>query len=359
LGKSLKAMKEGGDDCHLNSATHMFIADSLVDNLSSGVIFVNNAGILTYMNKKAETILNVYKGAVLGKRVDALPLRTPLYKVISENCRDFPLEMSIFGRGIVVRSAEVISPNGAVLGEMTELFDVTAEKKEKRQREEFVAMMTHDLKSPLMVMLGYIQAIKLGMWGSVDLQIRSSIDEIERSGYNLSSMIENVLDFYRLETGQVQINRQRCDIREMLEGCCKDVKLEAEERGIKLMLSINEEIPPMLFDCKQLARVFVNLIGNAIKFSSRNGKVSITALVKEGILQVSVEDKGIGISCKDIPRIFNRYFRSKRVSGFKGTGLGLTISRAIAEAHGGVIEVESTEGLGSTFTVKIPVKIVE
>lgn len=359
MGKSLKAMQEGRDDSCLNSGADMFIAESLVENLSSGVIFLNNAGILTYMNKKAETILNVYKGAVLGKRVDTLPLRTPLYKVMSDNCRDLPMEMCILGRGILVRSTEVKSPSGALLGELTELFDVTAEKKEKRQREEFVAMMTHDLKSPLMVMLGYIQAIKLGMWGSVDSQIQSSINEIERSGHNLNSIIENVLDFYRMETGQVRINRQRCDILEILEGCCKDVKLEAEEHCINLMLSANEEIPPMLYDCKQLARVFANLIGNSIKFSPRNGNVLITAAVKEGILAVSVEDKGIGISSEDILQIFNKYFRSQQASGFKGTGLGLTISRAIVEAHGGVIEVESTEGVGSTFTVKIPVKAME
>jgi len=341
------------------SGVNVPIAESLVDSLSSGVIFVNNAGILTFMNKKAETILQVFKESVLGKRVDMLPLRTPIYKVMSENCRDFPLEMSILGRGIVVRSNEVISSDGAILGEMTELLDVTAEKMEKKQREEFVAMMTHDLKSPLMVMLGYVQAIKLGMWGSVDQQIQSSIDEIERSGHNLSSMIENMLDVYRLEIGLVQTNRQFCDIREILEECYRDRKLEAEDQWINLTLSIDAEIPPMHVDCKQLARVFSNLIGNAIKFTPRNGVVVITAGVVDGNLEVAVKDTGIGISGKDISRIFNKYFRSERAAGFKGTGLGLTISRSIVEAHGGIVEVESSEGHGSTFTVKIPVKIID
>jgi len=350
------ALKELKRDYCLKPTANFPIAESLVDSLSSGVIFVNNAGILTFMNKKAEMILHVFKEAVLGKRVDMLPLRTPVYKVMSENCRDFPLEMSILGRGIVVRSTEVIATDGAVLGEMTELLDVTAEKKEKRQREEFVAMMTHDLKSPLMVMLGYVQAIKLGMWGSVDPQINSSIDEIERSGHSLSSMIENMLDVYRLEIGLVQINRQCCDIREILEGCYRDCKLEADDQWVNLTLTINEEIPPMQVDSKQLARVFANLIGNAIKFTPRNGIVTTTAEVVDGILEVAVQDTGIGISGKDISRIFNKYFRSEQAAGFKGTGLGLTISRAIVEEHGGIIEVESSEGLGSTFTVKIPVK---
>ena len=355
----IMAMTKINTDYCLSSGTNVPIESSLVDSLSSGVIFVNNAGILTFMNKKAETILHVCKESVLGKRVDMLPLRTPIYKVMSENCRDFPLEMSILGRGIVVRSNEVISSDGAILGEMTELFDITAEKIEKKQREEFVAMMTHDLKSPLMVMLGYVQAIKLGMWGSVDQQVQSSIDEIERSGQNLSSMIENMLDVYRLEIGLVQIHRHFCDIREILEECYRDSKLEAEDQWINLTFSIDAEIPPMYVDCKQLMRVFANLIGNAIKFTPRNGEVAITAGVVDGNLQVAVKDTGIGISGKDISRIFNKYFRSERAAGFKGTGLGLTISRSIVEAHGGIVEVESSEGHGSTFTVKIPVKMVE
>jgi len=129
----IMAMTKINTDFCLTSGTNVPIESSLVDSLSSGVIFVNNAGILTFMNKKAETILHVCKESVLGKRVDMLPLRTPIYKVMSENCRDFPLEMCILGRGIVVRSNEVISSDGAILGEMTELFDITAEKIEKNR----------------------------------------------------------------------------------------------------------------------------------------------------------------------------------------------------------------------------------
>jgi signal transduction histidine kinase len=359
MGRAVIALQDKKNDYYHNYEDFNPVAESLVDNLSSGVIFVNKAGILTFMNKKAETILHVCKESVLGKRVDMLPLRTPIYKVMSENCRDFMLEMSIMGRGIVVRTTEVISPDGTVLGEMTEINDVTAEKMEKRQREEFVAMMTHDLKSPLMVMLGYVQAIKLGMWGSVDPQIQSSIIEIERSGGNLSSMIENMLDVYRLEVGLVQINPKYSDVREILERCYRDCRLEAEDQWVNLTLSIHEEIPSMLVDSKQLARVFTNLIGNAIKFTPRNGHVAITAGVVDGNLEVLVKDTGIGISAKDISRIFNKYFRSEQAAGFKGTGLGLTISRSILEAHGGMVEVESVLGCGSTFTVKLPIKVME
>jgi signal transduction histidine kinase len=331
------------------------IAESLFDNVSIGVIFTDTAGVLTHMNRKAETILQIDKRTVLGKRVDMLPLKTPIYKAMSENCRDYPVEITILGRGIVVRSSEVKSSDGKVLGEITELYDVTAEKKEKRQREEFVAMMTHDLKSPLMVMLGHVQAIKLGMWGAVDAQIKTSIEEIERSGLNISSMLEDVLDIYRVEMGLLNIRKSSCDIAEILENCCRDGRLHADDKGLELTLSVNANLPPMYADAKQLTRVLNNLIGNAIKFTPAKGKVSVTATMHDGLLNIFVRDTGMGIPEKDIPQVFNKYFRSHKASGFKGTGLGLTISRSIVEAHGGLIEVESLEGAGSTFTIKIPV----
>jgi signal transduction histidine kinase len=341
---------------YMDPVVTSYTPESLVDSISVGVIFVNKAGILTYMNKKAETILNIDRKSVLGKRIDMLPLKTPVYKIMSENCHECPLEVNIFGRGIKVRSKEVKSPDGNVLGEITELHDVTDEKKEKRQKEEFVAMMTHDLKSPLMVMLGHVQALKLGMYGSIDSQIKSSIVEIEKSGVNLSSMIENMLDIYRLETGLVQIKRKLTDISAVLEKCCLDAKAYAEDKEIKILFSVKETIPPVLADGRQLARVFNNILENAIKFTQGRGKISVSAAIKENVLHISFQDTGIGIASKDLPMVFNKYYRAEKASGFKGTGLGLTISRAITEAHGGLIEVESIEEMGSIFTVKIPLQ---
>jgi signal transduction histidine kinase len=340
---------------YFGAVESLSIAESLVENVSVGVIFTDKAGILTYINKKAEAILQIDKRTVIGKRIDMLPLKTSIYKAMSENSRDCPLEMNIMGRGVIIKSAEVKNADGKVLGDITELHDVTAERKEKRQKEEFVAMITHDLKSPLMVMLGHVQAMKLGLWGEIDHQVQSSIEEIERSGLSLSSMIENVLDIYRLETGLIRINRQLSDIGAILESCCKDYRLHAEDGAVELSLTVQKAIPPVLVDGRQLTRVFANLIGNAIKFTPRNGKVSIEVSTKGEMLHISVRDTGIGIPEKDISRIFNKYFRSDNVSGFKGTGLGLAISRAIIEAHGGVIEVESIEDMGSMFIVKIPI----
>lgn len=225
--ESLVIFNPGRKHYSTEPAVSAHMHESLADSMSVGVIFVDRAGILTWMNSKSESILDMDRKSVIGKRIDMLPLKTPLYKIMSENCREFPLEMNILGRGIMVRSREVTAKDGRVLGEITELLDVTDEKKEKRQKEEFVAMMTHDLKSPLMVMLGHVQALKMGMCGDIDSQIRASIVEIEKSGVNLCSMIENVLDIYRLETGLVQIKSTSTDIAAILEKCFLDSSVYA------------------------------------------------------------------------------------------------------------------------------------
>jgi signal transduction histidine kinase len=139
----------------------------------------------------------------------------------------------------------------------------------------------------------------------------------------------------------------------IIKECCRDNMREAQGKGIDLIFSMDKEMPMVKVDCKQLTRVFNNLVGNAVKFTSRGGKVSVSGKVSSGNLIVSVEDTGIGITAGDLDKVFKKYFRSAAASGFKGTGLGLAISRAIVEAHGGALEVESTEGEGSRFTVII------
>lgn len=356
MGNNILTMNRDLDLAGFSLFSDGFYSEAIVDSLSSGVIFSDPLGVLTFMNKKAESLLQVIKETVIGKRIDMLPLRTPLYKVMSEECRNNPLEMNILGRVIEVRSSEVLGRGNVVLGYLTELFDVTQERLDKRQREEFVAKMTHDLKSPLMVLQGYLQAIRLGMSGDVPPKIGKTLDDMERSGKSLHAMIEDLLDVYRLEMGLVQIRREQCDLTVFVENCCRDRNLEAEEQGIVLQFDTSNLQHAFVFDRKQMGRVLANIIGNAIKFTPRGGSVFVQAYECNGSVHFQVSDSGIGISQQDIKHIFKKYFRSAQAAGFKGSGLGLALSKEIVEAHGGTIQVESILGEGSTFTIILPVR---
>ncbi len=330
------------------------MAASLMESLSIGLLLVNPERVLTFINGKAEELLQVGRDQVLGKRVDMLPLRSPLYKVLSENCRE-PQEMNVQGRTVAALSYQANDLHGALLGELVELRDITRERKEKRQREEFVAMMTHDLKSPLTVMMGYLQIIRANLSPPPGERLVSYFTEIEHGAARLLAMIEDVLDSYRLEVGLLAIAKEYCDIKGLLEGCCRDNQREAVAQGVELSFTAAGELPPLEVDARQLARVFANLVGNAIKFTPDGGKVALAATCSDAVLQVCVADSGIGIPAQELEKVFKKYYRAEGVTGYKGTGLGLTISKAIVEAHGGTIKVESTEGKGSRFTVTIPV----
>jgi signal transduction histidine kinase len=331
----------------------------LLDTIARGVIFVNGDGILTFMNRYATEVLHVWQESVIGKRVDMLPLGAPLYKVLSEQCRGVPLEMVIKGRIVAAQSTAVRSSTGALFGEMTELWDVTEEKRSKRQRDEFVTMMTHDLRSPLTIVLGYIQGMQCGMFGEISTMLRAVVEKAEESGKKLNSMIEEMLDDFRLEVGLLNLNRQNCDTGKLLEGCYRDNLWVAQDQGVNLVLAHTEGLPELYADDRQLIRVFNNLIGNAIKFTPVAGVVSIIAESGEDALHVAIADTGIGIPQEDFSRIFCKFYRSAGASGFKGSGLGLAISKTIVEAHGGSIQLESTVGVGSKFTVSLPFGFME
>ncbi|MBI5485267.1 MAG: PAS domain-containing sensor histidine kinase [Deltaproteobacteria bacterium] len=335
------------------------VGDLIMDGIGRGVIFVNNDGVLTSINRYALSLLQAKKENVIGKRVDMLPLRTPIYRVLSEQRSDIPLAMAFGKRVVAVLSKEVKSAEGITIGELTELWDITDERREKRQWEEFVVMMTHDLKSPLTVIMGYIQGIRLGMYGEIGSRIEGLLEKVEQSGSSLYSMIEEILDSCRLELGLKKLNRQPCNISRLLEDCCRDNLRVAQEQGLDLVFIDKAEAPELMADSKQLARVFSNLISNAIKFTPSQGQVLIVSWNLEESVHVSVSDTGIGIPPEDLSRIFFKYYRSAGATGYKGSGLGLAISKAIVEAHGGIISVESTPGAGSSFIVAIPLKASE
>ena len=338
-----------------NSQLHPYtdVLDSLFEAIAIGVIFANKDGVVTHMNAAAEKMLHIEKSDVIGKKTYMLPLRTPIYRVLSENCRDNPVDMAVMGRVYAVLSSELRNRQGTSIGEITEIRDITTQRREKRQGEEFVAMITHDLKSPVTVINGYVQMMKMGVYGALSEKLENVVDQMEQSGERLLSMIDDLLEVYQMEMGGININRERSDIVKIIKRCLQDNLKDAKEKRIHLKFSMDEKLPMVNVDSKQLVRVFNNLIGNAVKFTSNGGKVSVKGKISGGNLRISVEDSGIGIPSSDLNKVFNKYFRSTAASGYKGTGLGLAISRSIVEAHGGAIEVESKEGKGSRFTVMI------
>lgn len=317
--------------------------------LSAGVVVIDPWGVIVFMNRSAESLLGIAAIQIEGKHVEDLPLKSFAYRVLSENTRDDSTHLSGNGKYIWVRTRVLGDRTGYY--EVVEIHDRSDERKRMKSREESVAMMTHDLKSPLTVMMGYIQALRSGCSASI---AAACLDELDRGARRMLSMVEDMLDAYRMETGLIQSTRGVCPIGELLLEACADYQHEAEQQGVRIEYDIPPDLPVLNADSRQLSRVFANLIGNAVKFTPAGGVISVSAERRGDTLQIRFRDTGVGIPEEDLERVFLKYYRSPRSKGYRGTGLGLAISKAFIDAHGGTIRASRCPEGGTCIDITLP-----
>ena len=225
-----------------------------------------------------------------------------------------------------------------------------------RQRR-FVADASHDLRTPVSVILSQTQ-LALRRERSVR-EYQEALEVCERAGRRMKGLVDGLLQLAQLDEGQVFVNnRSRLDLAQLAQDALGLMHSLAREQDVELVEHLSPAVCEV--DAQSMSQVLVNLITNAIQYHGPSGRVIVRTFVEEGHAVCSVEDNGIGISEDDQQRLFNRFFRADRSRsqvGVGGHGLGLAICRGIISAHGGLIEVSSQPGVGSTFTIRIPVAL--
>ena len=236
------------------------------------------------------------------------------------------------------------------------------QQKMARQREDFVSRMTHDLRTPLVASDRMLNLFQQEIFCKISPEMKQAIAVMIRSNHNLTQMVNNLLEVYRIEAGKKTLNSETCNLSEMLIEVVEELNPIANDKGLTLKVDtsalekLGENAGIVTGDRLELRRVFSNLIGNAIKFTDTGG---IEARIFESaenndknLVTIEIEDTGYGIAAEDQATIFERFRqgRNKRA----GSGLGLHLSRLIVEAHGGAIELFSEVGKGSVFTVRLP-----
>lgn len=225
-------------------------------------------------------------------------------------------------------------------------------KRAVRVREEILAIVSHDLRSPLtnIQMAGQLLP-KL----TNDLpKIVSFSEKILKSSAQMKRMIEDLMDFAKIQEGALSIEKKMEKPNEVLEMVFDMIKSEADQKGINFSLDANPDLPLIQFDKHRIAQALLNLVGNAVKFTETGGRVQLSAMKSDGGVKFSVTDTGPGISKVDLPKIFDRYWQAKR-SKTSSAGLGLAITKGIIEAHESKVWVESELGVGSTFSFMLPI----
>ncbi len=254
----------------------------------------------------------------------------------------------------------IIADELAMIIEMTTLYEnATRTAQELTQlnklKDEFLATVSHELKTPLTTIKGFVSVILSGEVGPLNEQQSNFLSVVDQSANRLAHLISNLLDFSRLN-GKVEMELQPVNIRELVSRSVSNMLLKAREKEIAIDSRFEKKLPDVYADSRWITQVIDNLLINAIKFSRRGCTVRITGQDKGEVVVISVEDDGPGIPEEERKLVFEKFYRGKSsVNQVPGTGLGLAISRSVIEKHGGRIWLESPQGSGARFNFALPV----
>jgi signal transduction histidine kinase len=226
-----------------------------------------------------------------------------------------------------------------------------------RHKSEFLANMSHELRTPLNAIIGFSEVLSEGMFGEINEKQTEYLKDILEAGQHLLSLINDILDLSKIEAGRMELEATDFDLPSAIENAVILVRERAGRRGITLGREIDERLGTIRTDERKVKQVLLNLLSNALKFTTEGGRIDVRADVHEDLAEISVTDIGVGIAPEDQEAVFEE-FRQVGTAAKKveGTGLGLALSRKFIELHGGKIWVKSQVGVGSTFTFTLPLR---
>jgi signal transduction histidine kinase len=349
----------------------------IIDVLPEALVVVDEAGNLTLQNQAAQQLLGTippggnvlrHNATVLHRRdgslapLDSLPLRKVLdggEPVLGERFVvqfEAAAEKPVLANAVALRNGDGLISGAAVIFQ-----DISVLDDLNRQKEEFLAALAHDLKTPLTVILGRTRILERRAARLPTTEEAQFFEEllgsIGRSTWRATSLVNSMLDSARMEMGSsLDLNREQISLNQIIEDLAKDFTALTDRHELRLQL---DGTPFGYWDRERIMRVLANLLENAVKYSPDGGLVVIQTRVSAepsgGDVTIDIADEGIGIPPRDQARIFEPFFRAQNASpSFAGTGLGLFASKKIIEAHQGTISVQSKVNAGSLFSIRLP-----
>jgi PAS domain S-box-containing protein len=343
--------------------------DSVMNSLVDGLVLVNRWGKVSYANPYAEEILGFPEGAMVSLTLEAV--EETLASRVSDSQGVFSqlltkttdpghtpsVEFSLTdpaARTVQARFFRIHDLGGGHLGFGLLLRDITREKELDEMKSQLLSTVSHELRTPLASIKGFATTLLRQDVEWDEASRREFLSIIDEESDRLTELIGNLLDMSRIEAGQLRMEPEPTDLGPIIQETSAEFQVMTSRH--RFLINKPALLPQVTADPRRARQVLRNLVENAVKYSPQGGAITIQALVKAGFVQISVADQGIGIEQKDLARIFDRFYQVDSASTRQvgGSGLGLTICKAIVTAHGGQIWAESQPGRGSTFYFTLP-----
>jgi signal transduction histidine kinase len=370
MSRALKRHQEELADQNVDLERLANVLRAVLDSTIDGILLSDADGNMQLANRPLVRLTREmgmsYDGTIVDRllSVEHRVRDQEAYRRTMEGLRDNPdettfdeFEDSVTGRVFQGYTSPVLDDRGGFVGRLWTLRDVTDQRELDRLKDDFVATVSHELRTPLTSMMGFLEMIREGEAGELNEEQQRFLAIVYRSSERLQRLVGDLLFVARLDANGLQLQFGEARLDEVVRDAVESSAALARAREVSLVAEV-EPMPPVSGDKERLSQLIGNLISNALKFTPAGGSVIARTFLDGGRAVVEIADTGIGIPPGEQSRLFQRFFRSSTATeqAIPGTGLGLVISRAIAEAHGGTIDVTSLPGEGTTFRVEIPLE---
>jgi len=335
---------------------------TIINGVSEGLLGCNDKGVIIHSNKTAKALLRITDDDVASK---TFPEICPDIATTLGLKKDAPFWLAVQRVNVTVHEKEIqifASPiddeQGCPIGFVLIIHDRTKEAQLDNMKSDLISIVSHELRSPLTSIKGYIDLMMAGDFGEIPKTMSGYLNIISSNANRLAALIDDMLDLSRIESGKLTMTFGKVDVKYLCDYVFLTMKLQAEQKSIEFISTVQEGLA-VSGDVDRLQQVITNLVSNAIKYTPEGGRVSVSVSADEqkGVTVCSVCDTGMGIPSEDLSHIFDKFFRVRANNKMaKGTGLGLTLVKHIVETvHDGKLTVASEEGHGSTFSFEIPI----
>ncbi len=345
---------------------------AVLDAVGEAILLVAPDGRFLSVNQKVSALFGIGSEEILGRCFDELGMQIDLIfqdpagfksqvlETVADTEKQFTqtvLQRWPERRELELFSTPVRGTAGDYWGRLFVFRDVTHERQVDRMKTDFISLVSHELRTPLTSIKGFTDLILEGDAGEVREEQREYLSIVKQNADRLVSLINELLDISRIESGRVQLQLAPVRMQEVVDLVVASLSPQIQQKSQALHVRVAPELLPVLGDRDRLTQVLTNLLSNAHKYTPAGGSIRVEAKSQDNQVVVSVTDNGIGISPEDQKNLFTKFYRvdSSLTRQIGGTGLGLAIVKSIVELHGGAVSVESQPGQGSTFSFTMPV----